>query len=1501
MGSMCDNGTEWIVPVVQTIDYMPEEGQIDGVDAVPLPAAAIARLREGAVAARNKEVRQNNVKKPQFFAYLFKLMSSESALQIESHSDYHTAYQNSDPHLLWQIIMYTHLTHVNGARPEMVELTRSDEEDKHHSLMQGKNESIGDFLNRLTNSYTILIAAGSTAFTDQQKAIQFLKKLDQSRHGNMLADMKNRAQRGEPLPATLYEAYTIASHWLVKKGPGQFAYENHTVYLADVTGRGGRGRSRGGRGGRGNGRESPKVPFVEKRRCYNCDEYGHLAKDCPEEAKKESSQRVAVVTTTLPNNDPSEEFDDDSSVTSGAYAYVMTHSSETPASHVLALHGTKKNPNVVYLDNGATASIFGNRDLLHDMFNPSVNITVEGFSRNSALKVESKGHFKELGPVWHHKDVTVNVLSQSSLVDTGCKVTYDHLTDIYDIKPFECDFSYKFTRENGNGLYSLTCNRHDAWSKYSRKPHIGEGHHFQYFKGQVLFATVIKNQTFYSDREVKNAAIARHFMAKMGADTSKAAKAMIKSMKNCPVNDRDIDIADFIYGSQPYDALMGHANSKKSPAIMMDLLPIKVQVQQHGFIDIMFVAPLAFLVLVVKPLNMTFCQALDGEDFIVKQRRSKSNLSKVLFNMLAGLKSRGFIVQIISCDGEKSISAMIPELNSNGHIVSITAAGSHVAVVEKKIQDAKKKLRRTLNCLPFSANKVILLYATYFSIGNVNNHISSRSLDQISPRQRFTGRMLDMKLDVRFEFGAYCHATVPNTNNSMDARTDACICLLSAYNLTGSVKMFDLNTKAIVTRDNFVLLPMPSSVISYLNSLARADGINTIVRFNGGNEVITDDSNQLPNYIYPADVLQDDVQVDQPAQPDPIGGDVVVADAASIDDVLSDSVATGVDAHRHNLEQAVNDDATLQQPDIVPPLPIQECPIVPADVPPVVPPVVPPRIIPGSHIRDMFRGRAPIVNQHALHISVRAALREFPTDAMRAITSELSQMISKKVWTPIIARQLTQDQRRSVIRSSMFITEKKDPSGAFLKLKARLVAGGDQQDKTLYNDISAATAATSSVFMVAAIAAREKRLVTVVDITCAYLNAKMSNQVVVHMKLNKTLTNMLVDMDDSYTRYINNDGGCIVRLDRALYGCVESAALWADHIKGSLMYGGFTQNPHDICCYNKMYDNVQITVIIHVDDLLITCINQTYIDILTDLLISIYKDIRAVSGRVVGYLGLSFNFMTEGQVTITAPGFMKDLLTTCRSPGYAVSPATEHLFQVREDAPVPVPTTADCIYFHSTVAKLLYLAKRTRPDILVTIAFLTTRVTKCDSDDMSKLHRVMSYLNRTADRGVTLRIGNGPIIVRCYIDAAYAVHQDAKSHTGCCVILGESGSCYMKSAKQKIVTKSSTEAELVALSDSANVPIHMSRFLAAQGHDVPPAILYQDNKSAMALISKGRSTSDLTRHISLRYFWVKEKIKDGTFQIRYCPSKTMWANGLTKPTQGQQFKDERAEISGFYE
>ena len=90
--------------------------------------------------------------------------------------------------------------------------------------------------------------------------------------------------------------------------------------------------------------------------------------------------------------------------------------------------------------------------------------------------------------------------------------------------------------------------------------------------------------------------------------------------------------------------------------------------------------------------------------------------------------------------------------------------------------------------------------------------------------------------------------------------------------------------------------------------------------------------------------------------------------------------------------------------------------------------------------------------------------------------------------------------------------------------------------------------------------------------------------------------------------------------------------------------------------------------------------------------------------------------------------------------------------------------------------------------------------------------------------------------VKAYIDTVYGAHQDSgKTHTGCVVVLGNAGPLFSESAKQKIVKKSSTEAELVGLSDTASQAIHLRNFVMAQGYEIGPALIYQDNMSCMAL------------------------------------------------------------------
>ena len=125
-----------------------------------------------------------------------------------------------------------------------------------------------------------------------------------------------------------------------------------------------------------------------------------------------------------------------------------------------------------------------------------------------------------------------------------------------------------------------------------------------------------------------------------------------------------------------------------------------------------------------------------------------------------------------------------------------------------------------------------------------------------------------------------------------------------------------------------------------------------------------------------------------------------------------------------------------------------------------------------------------------------------------------------------------------------------------------------------------------------------------------------------------------------------------------------------------------------------------------------------------------------------------------------------------------------------------------------TAAKVMYLAKRVRPECLVACSFLASRVNVATEEDMSKLMRLLKYLNGTKDIGLRL-MGDTYLTVIAFIDASFGVHMDFKSHTGIAIVIGK-GVIFAKSTKQKLNSKSSTEAELIAVSDGKR-PSHMDK------------------------------------------------------------------------------------------
>lgn len=407
------------------------------------------------------------------------------------------------------------------------------------------------------------------------------------------------------------------------------------------------------------------------------------------------------------------------------------------------------------------------------------------------------------------------------------------------------------------------------------------------------------------------------------------------------------------------------------------------------------------------------------------------------------------------------------------------------------------------------------------------------------------------------------------------------------------------------------------------------------------------------------------------------------------------------------------------------------------------------------------------------------------------------------------------------------------------------------------DDKSSPTVATTAAFSVAAIAAREERDVATLDVTVAFLQAPMDSQDI-YVVIEKEIVEQLVHVAPIYRGFIDDPGGTIiVKLIRALYGCKQSALLWYYYMVSKLKELGFIPNPSEPCVLNRgsVVDGTQQTIAVHVDDFLITTqVNSSMDDLISELQAA-FIDVTVHREKVLLYLGMNFDFSTPGKVKICMLGYLEDFLKDhSHVVGIASTPASNKLFDVDDTSPVLEPDQAKV--FHTSVARLLYLSKRTRPDILLAVNFLCTRVMSPTQEDNRKLERLVKYLNGSKELGICLQPeGNVSVSIDGYVDASYAAHSDAKGHTGIYVAIGH-GPIFVRSSKQKLVAKSSTEAELIALSDAASQVIWCREFLLAQGYSIGPAKIYQDNKSTILLAEKGRSTSDRTKH--LFFSWMHE-------------------------------------------
>jgi hypothetical protein len=510
----------------------------------------------------------------------------------------------------------------------------------------------------------------------------------------------------------------------------------------------------------------------------------------------------------------------------------------------------------------------------------------------------------------------------------------------------------------------------------------------------------------------------------------------------------------------------------------------------------------------------------------------------------------------------------------------------------------------------------------------------------------------------------------------------------------------------------------------------------------------------------------------------------------------------------------------------------------------VVPPTVP------AHPYNL-RERKKAYAARSLIKGFKKAQQLRPDAAHAAMKVELEQLVKKRVFHGVRYHDLSTEERKLILNSMENVTEKFLPSGEFSKNKARLLVRGDQQLDSFTGETSSPVCRVETIFLVASIAILKGYTVFSIDFVGAYLNTPRPDSVKhKHIFLNKEVSALLCEMDATWTTFMQKDRRILVEMDKLLYGYREAGYYWHHLLMAMFLNHDFVQCHGDPCLVWKSNGKGEQFVTINTDDCFVAVSSDALKLDLIELCKNTFDEITLQEGDIIPHLGMTFTFdRVNKTVEVDQRGHVAQLLEKRGVSDTALYPSS--LIDFSNVVPTTSANSVDKSAYLSLIMDIMYIAKRTYPELLPICSFLATRVNVANISNWEVALSMLQYVKHDVDTHHLVFRPTSLDVVGCS-DASYACHDDGKSRTGGCV--GFPGAFFIFiSIKQSIVTKSSTEAELVAINEVVDYLVWMEALLLELGFaSSSPPLLHQDNRSAIILSENGRGSFKRSKHINVR-------------------------------------------------
>jgi hypothetical protein len=1475
--------------------------------------------------------------KTKAYAFLWEQCSKALQNKIESMSDFATGIKNNPIELLKSIKQ--HAMNFQEHKYEMCIL--ADAFKALFNLRQKEMESLTDYTKRFKTARDVLQShVGDTIVlskvvkaldnydvtnvTQTQKQIddtwnQFLAYLyldncDKAKYGSLLKGLDTQQSLGNSqYPKTIAEAANVLSNHKI----------DNFKKLTNLTKSGEKEKSLK------EDDEEVQLSFAMlEGKCYCCGKPGHKSPAC-NQAKSKPKEEWAI--NKAKANEQSHAQTEDQSVVSTA---TTTTESTNPSSksaprnwcatHVeVQFYQQEHNlmKEYILLDNQSSTSIFCNKDYVENIH--EVSETLELITNGGSLVTNQKAYVPLFGEVWFSDQAITNIFSLHDM-QKMYPVSYDSRKENAFVVELPHK-SIKFTLVQP-GLYKY-CPR-----KCNQPAVPGS-----------FIQTVEENKKFYTEREVQRARKARELYHALGSPSLKDFKAIItmNGIGNNPVTIEDIGIAEKIFGAD-VGTLKGKTTRSKPIPVVNNYIKIPRELvrRQHDIvlcIDTMKINGMAFISTISRKIMYRTVE------FLVNTQVSAYR--SALFRVFAIYEHAGFQVKQVYCDNEyQAVGDIIKQ--ETGIDFNYATAQEHVPEAERNIRVIKERFRANFHRLPFLKLPRVMIKMLATICAEKLNYFPPKGgiSPYYSPRMILHHVTLDYHKHCLYPFGTYVQAANENDpTNSLLPRTLDCLYMRHVPNQQGGHQLLHLPTGKLLTRRAITQVPITPQVIAMVHTLATQQGMPEGLKITSRTGTVLYDSSWIAGVDFAANADQSDEDDNSNEQESLEEDDPDQLEEGFYEDLDPNEIAELLDEANHNPAEVIpidqpdmdNTEAEaedVEDPEILPALSEEQEQLEDDDEPTMVTTrsgrqVKPPNRynLQQCHLNtdneqeyslDAAKVIAKCINAlNYRHVKVRkkvsfvesyslkAGIKKFREKGKAAAMKEMQQLHDREVFAPIKVEDLTESERKKAMESLIFLVEKRDGT-----IKGRTCADGRPQRSYMNKeDAASPTVMTESILITATIDAHQGRDVMTIDIPNAFVQTPIEQnegEDRITMRIRGPLVDMLLDIDPlRYQDYVIYEGiskVIYVQVLKALYGMLQSSLLFYKKFRKDLEGIGFQVNPYDPCVANRIVRDDQFTVTWHVDDAKCSHKDSQANDEFREWCEQQYGDpkigsVKATRGPRHDYLAMNLDFSKPGKVQVDMTSYVNSM--TEEFPDELSSsitcPWNENLFKIDENSRVLSKERAEL--FHTFVAKGLFLSKRGRPDIQPAIAFLTTRVKKPTEQDWSKLSRMINFLYTTKADVLTLS-ADGSNKIQWYLDAAFAVHSDMKSQTGAILTLGE-GATTSVSTKQKINTRSSTEAELISTDDVIHKVMWTKQFLEAQGFEVEENIIYRDNQSTMKLEQNGKtSCGKRTRHFLIRYFYITDLIQREELTIKYCPTDCMIADYMTKPLTGAKFHSFRKVI-----